>query len=456
MNFDSTIAAISTPLGTGGIAIVRMSGDKSIEIADKLFKGKKSLLKVKSHTIHYGNIVSPEGFVIDEVMVSVMKAPNTYTREDVVEINCHGSVYGARKVLEELIKSGATLAEGGEFTKRAFLNGRIDLTKAEAVIDIINSRTSSAHTLGVNQLGGVLSQKINEIREDLLSLTSHLQALLDFPEEGLEPFGEDEYYNILKNTQQNISHLIETSDKGRIIRDGIETVICGKPNVGKSSLLNLLSGTDRAIVTEIEGTTRDSIEEYVYMDDVALKVIDTAGIRETGDTVEKIGVEKSKKLIGEASLVIFILDALTPPDENDRLIGELVSDKKTIVLINKSEKEINPDTKEFASGFENVIEFSVKEEKGVKELTHKIKSLFELGELNGENKEAIINLRHKEALYKAQKAVSGAIDTLDMGMSADMTFIDVENAISYLGEITGLTVSEEIVDGIFHKFCVGK
>lgn len=456
MNFDSTIAAISTPLGTGGIAIVRMSGDKSIEIADKLFRGKKSLLDVKSHTIHYGNIVSLDGAVIDEVMVSVMRAPNTYTKEDVVEINCHGSVYGARRVLEELIKSGASLAEGGEFTKRAFLNGRIDLTKAEAVIDIINSKTSSAHTLGVNQLGGVLSHKINEIRENLLSLTSHLQALLDFPEEGLEPFGEDEYYDILKNTEKNISQLIETSDKGRIIRDGIETVICGKPNVGKSSLLNLLSGIDRAIVTEIEGTTRDSIEEYVYMDDVALKVIDTAGIRETGDTVEKIGVEKSKKLIEGASLVIFILDALTPPDENDILIGDLVSDKKTIVLINKSEKDINSDTKKFSEKFENVIEFSVKEEKGVRELGDKIKTLFELGELESDNAEAIINMRHKEALFKAQKAVMGAIDTLDMGMSPDMTFIDVENAISYLGEITGLTVSEEIVDGIFHKFCVGK
>lgn len=456
MNFDSTIAAISTPLGTGGIAIVRMSGDKSIEIADKLFRGKKSLLDVKSHTIHYGNIVSLDGAVIDEVMVSVMRAPNTYTKEDVVEINCHGSVYGARRVLEELIKSGASLAEGGEFTKRAFLNGRIDLTKAEAVIDIINSKTSSAHTLGVNQLGGVLSHKINEIRENLLSLTSHLQALLDFPEEGLEPFGEDEYYDILKNVEKNISQLIETSDKGRIIRDGIETVICGKPNVGKSSLLNLLSGTDRAIVTEIEGTTRDSIEEYVYMDDVALKVIDTAGIRETGDTVEKIGVEKSKKLIEGASLVIFILDALTPPDENDILIGDLVSDKKTIVLINKSEKDINPDTKKFSEKFENVIEFSVKEEKGVRELGDKIKELFELGELESDNTEAIINMRHKEALFKAQKAVMGAIETLDMGMSPDMTFIDVENAISYLGEITGLTVSEEIVDGIFHKFCVGK
>ena len=456
MNFDNTIAAISTPLGVGGIAIVRMSGDKSIEIADKLFKGKKRLLEVKSHTIHYGNIVSYEGNVIDEVMVSVMKAPNTYTRENVVEINCHGSVYGARKVLEELIRAGADLAEAGEFTKRAFLNGRIDLTKAEAVIDVINSKTSSAHTLGVNLLGGRLSEKINEIRETLLGLASHLQALLDFPEEGLEPFGENEYYDMLKSAYQKVSDLIKTSDKGKIIRDGIETVICGKPNVGKSSLLNLLSGTDRAIVTEIEGTTRDSIEEYVYMEDVALKVIDTAGIRETGDTVEKIGVEKSKTLIESASLVLFLLDALNPPDDNDRLIGELVSDKKTIVLINKSENTIDVKIKAFAQKFENVIEFSVKEEKGVQQLGETIKKLFELGELQGENTSAIINMRHKEALIKAQKALSGAIETLDMGMSADMTFIDVENAISYLGEITGLTVSEEIVDGIFHKFCVGK
>ncbi len=456
MDFNNTIAAISTPMGVGGIAIVRMSGESSIEIADKIFKGKRKLSNVSSHTIHYGNICDDLGNVIDEVMVSVMKAPNTYTREDVVEINCHGSVYGARRVLEELLKNGASLATGGEFTKRAFLNGRIDLSSAEAVIDIINSKTSRAHTLGVNQLGGRLSRKIDEIRNDLLSLTAHLQALLDFPEEGLEPFEENEYYDILTSVRQKICTLIDTADKGKIIRDGIETVIAGKPNVGKSSLLNLLSGTDRAIVTDIEGTTRDSIEEYVYMEDVALKVIDTAGIRNTGDRVEKIGVEKSKSLIESASLVIFVLDALTPPDENDMIIRDLVKDKKTIVLINKSEGKITPGIKDIVKGFQYVIEFSVKEEKGVKELGDIIKKLFDLGELDGENNDAIINMRHKEALFKAKESVSSAINTLDMGLSADMTFIDVENAISSLGEITGITVSEEIVDSIFHKFCVGK
>lgn len=456
MNTERTIAAISTPNGTGGIAVIRMSGNKAIDICDAVFSGKKSLKDVKSHTINYGYIVDNDGTKIDEVLVSVMRAPKTYTTEDIIEINCHGSIYGARKILELLIKNGASYAEKGEFTKRAFLNGRIDLCKAEAVIDIINSKTGFAHTASVNQLGGALSEKINGVRDDLLKLIVNLQAALDFPDEGLEPLSDEEYFDTLKNAYEKIKKLIATADKGKIIREGIETVIVGKPNVGKSSLLNLLAGDERAIVTEIEGTTRDAIEEYINIGDVALKITDTAGIRETCDVVENMGVEKSKNLIESASLVIFMLDALKDIDENDKEIAKLVKDKNTIVLINKSEQKVNETVKNIAEDFENVIEFSVKEEKGVDKLTSLVKEMFDMGSLSDISNDAVINMRHKEALYSAQKSVESAIDAIENGLPVDMTGVDIEDAISSLGIITGLTVGEEIVDAIFHEFCVGK
>ncbi len=453
---SKTIAAISTPNGVGGIAIIRMSGKDSIAICDKIFEGRNKLLNVKSHTINYGHIIDENGKKVDEVLVSVMRAPRTYTAEDIIEINCHGSTFGARKILELLIKNGASYAQAGEFTKRAFLNGRIDLCEAEAVIDIINSKTNIAHTQGVNQLGGALSGKIDTIRNNLLKCISNLQASLDFPEEGLEPLLDEEYFEILKDAKKDIEKLIETSDKGKIIREGIDTVIVGKPNVGKSSLLNLLSGSDRAIVTEIEGTTRDAIEEYVNIGDVALKITDTAGIRQTGDKVENIGVEKSKKLVLEASLVIFMLDATKEADENDFEIKELIKDKLAIVLINKTEGEITNSVKEIAKEFEYVIEFSVKQEKGVDEFCNKVKMLFDMGNLEEISNNAIINIRHKEALYLAKESILSAIDTINAGLPVDMTSVDIENAISSLGSITGLTVGEEVVDRIFHEFCVGK
>lgn len=456
MDLARTIAAISTPRGRGGIAIIRVSGNDAVSICDKLFKGKKRLCSVNSHTINYGHFTDENGFIIDEVMVSVMRAPNTYTKEDIVEINCHGSIYGAQKILETVLRSGAFLAEAGEFTKRAFLNGRIDLCEAEAVIDIINSKTDFAHTSSVNQLGGALSEKINDIRNDLLKLISNLQAALDFPEEGLEPLTDDEYFEILKDTQKKTEKLIKEADRGKIIRDGIETVIVGKPNVGKSSLLNLLAGDERAIVTEIEGTTRDAIEEYVNIGDIALKVTDTAGIRETGDIVEAMGVERSKKLVRSAELVIFMLDATKKTDRNDEEIAEFVKDKKTIVLINKTDKKTDSSVYDIAEEFDNVIEFSVNEEKGVDELFSLIKKMFELGDLDLESADAVINMRHREALYKASDSIKSAVCAIESGMPVDMTSVDIENAISSLGEITGLTVGEEIVDRIFHEFCVGK
>ena len=453
---SKTIAAISTPNGVGGIAIIRMSGSSAIEICDKVYKGKNKLCDVKSHTINYGYIIDETGKKVDEVLVSVMRAPRTYTTEDIIEINCHGSTFGARKILELLIKNGASYAGAGEFTKRAFLNGRIDLAKAEAVIDIINSKTNIAHITGVNQLGGALSGKINGIRNNLLKCISNLQASLDFPEEGLEPLSDDEYFEILQNAKKDIKLLIETSDKGKIIREGINTVIVGKPNVGKSSLLNLLSGEERAIVTEIEGTTRDAIEEYINIGDIALKITDTAGIRQTGDTVENMGVEKSRKLVLEASLVIFMLDATKEIDENDLEIKELIKDKTVIVLINKSEGKIANSVKEIAKEYENVIEFSVKCEKGVDEFSNMVKKLFDMGNLDDISNGAIINIRHKEALYSANESVQSAIDAINIGLPVDMTSVDIENAISHLGTVTGLTVGEEVVDRIFHEFCVGK
>lgn len=452
---QKTIAAISTAQGTGGIAIIRMSGDKAIETADKIFNGRIKLSDTKSHTVHHGFIYDGAQKT-DEVLVTVMRAPNTYTKEDVVEINCHGGNVSARKILSLLIKNGVSYADRGEFTKRAFLNGRIDLCEAEAVIDVINSKTGRLHTAAVNQLGGSLSEKINEIRDGLLSLSANLDVISDFPEEGLEPLSDGEYYNLLARLRDKTKRLYDSADKGRIIRNGIKTVIVGKPNVGKSSLLNLLSGSERAIVTDVEGTTRDIIEEQIDLGSVMLAVSDTAGIRTTDDKVEKIGVEMSKKRASEAELVIFMLDAMREIDENDTEIFEIINGKKTVFLINKSENGINDSVKNFCADKENVIEFSVKNETGVDALSEKIAQMFDMGEISDDGGETVINERHKEALSGALESINSALKTLEDGMPSDMTFVDIEDAVSKLGAVTGMSVGEEIVDRIFHSFCVGK
>lgn len=454
---DKTIAAISTPLGKGGIAIIRISGKESIKIADKIFKSSKgkSLLSVKSHTINHGYILD-NGQKLDEVLVMVMRAPNTYTKEDIVEINCHASTYGVKKILELVLKNGAYPADRGEFTKRAFLNGRVDLASAEAVIDVINSKTATQHSISVNQLGGSLSKKINEIRNNLLDLTANLNAVMDFPEEGLEPLSDKEYYDGLVSIKEKIEKLYATSMKGRIIKEGINTVIAGKPNVGKSSLLNYLSGSDRAIVTDVEGTTRDAIEENIDLGDVSLNVFDTAGIRNTDDTVEKIGVEKSKMLLEDAELVIYMLDSKKDIDDNDLEIYNIVKDKKLIILANKCEDKINKSVEDFCLDKNNVIFCSVKNETGLDEIKNTILKMFNMGELEEDISETITNVRHKDSLIKALNSVNSAIDALNLCMPVDMTFVDIENAILSLGEITGMSVGEEIVDRIFHTFCVGK
>lgn len=457
MNLFSTIAAISTPYGTGGISIIRISGSKAIEIADKVFKASsgKKLSSVPSHTIHHGHIVSSEGKVLDEVLVSVMLSPRTYTGEDTVELNCHGGLFTTKRILEEVLKAGAVNASRGEFTKRAFLNGKTDLARAEAVIDLINSKSNLEQSISVNHLGGRLSEKINSLRERLLALVAHVQVLIDYPDEELEPLSDDEFLNELKEIKNEASKLLATSEAGSLIKNGIATAIVGKPNVGKSSLLNLLSGEEKAIVTDIEGTTRDAIEECVSLGGVTLKLADTAGIRETDDKIEAIGVKISKRYIEKSKLIIFVADAISGIDENDLEIIKHLKDKKCIALINKCDKAKLKNEDILKESFERIIHFSAKTAQGLSELEAAIKEMFEIGEIEN-NSDIITNARHRDALIKAQTSLTCAISSIEMGISPDTCFIDIEDAISALGEIVGLTVSEEVVDRIFHSFCVGK
>lgn len=458
MNTEDTIAAVSTPPGVGGIAVIRISGATAVTIADKLFQSSRgrSLVNAETHTIHHGYIVDGNGKVIDEVLASVMLAPNTYTKENVVEISCHGGMMSARAILSAVLDAGARSALPGEFTKRAFLNGRIDLCEAESVIDIINSKTSTEQAVGVNQLRGHLSKSINDIRNNLLELISHLQVLIDFADEDLEPMSDEEYLNGLKKSYEDITALLNSAVKGKIIKSGIKTAIIGKPNVGKSSLLNLLCGDDRAIVTDIEGTTRDAIEECVMLGRVMLDITDTAGIRNTVDAIESIGVEKSKSVMKDAELVIYMTDAQKKLDENDKFIIDSLKGKNTIVLINKYELKKEVDEEYLRKMHMHVIPFSVKEKIGLAELAEQIENMFDMGTINEDSDSVITNIRHSDALRKARNALEGAINAIENGMPLNMTFIDIEDAISALGEITGQTVGEEIIDRIFHNFCVGK
>ncbi|MGE4283125.1 MAG: tRNA uridine-5-carboxymethylaminomethyl(34) synthesis GTPase MnmE [Clostridia bacterium] len=461
MYMEDTIAAISTPIGVGGISIIRVSGNAAISITDKVFKSprNKKLDNMKSHTIHYGYIVDVEKQQpIDEVLVSVMRKPNTFTKEDVVEINCHGGVVATKKVLETVLHAGARLADAGEFTKRAFLNGRIDLVQAEAIIDIINSKTTLGLESAVDHLEGNLSSKILDIRNKLIRIAAHLQAAVDFPEDDIEELNEQSLSLSLKEIRNEIECLIETADMGKIIREGLSTVIVGKPNVGKSSLLNALLRENRAIVTEVPGTTRDVIEEYINLRGVPLKIIDTAGIRETDDIVEKIGVEKSREFINKADLVIFILDSSEEMSESDYRIVSLLENKKLIVLINKSDLEINLDMDGVRNIFGRcpIINTSIKTGIGLKELEDTIEEQFSSGKLNINNDIIITNVRHKDSLVKARESINESVKALCNGIPLDMISIDITNAIESLGEIIGLTVSEEIIHHIFKDFCLGK
>lgn len=456
--FD-TIAAIATSLGEGGIAIIRVSGKDALKITGSIFRGKngRAINDIKSYTMRYGHIIDKEtDEVLDEVVISFMRGPKSFTAEDTVEINCHGGVIATNRILEEVIKSGARLAEPGEFTKRAFLNGRIDLSQAEAVIDIIRAKTELSMKSALAQSEGRISREIKAIRHSLLGIIAHIEATVDFPEEDLEETTSEITAVQLKNVIERIEKLLTSADEGKILREGLDTVIVGKPNVGKSSLLNALLMEKRAIVTDIPGTTRDVIEEFINIDGVPVKIIDTAGIRETEDIVEKIGVEKSREKINEADLIILMLDASRELDNEDLEIIDYIKDRKYIVLLNKSDigNKINKnDISELNSDF--VIEVSAKTGEGLDKLKNSIKHLFFKGEVT--SKDTIItNLRHKEALIKAKESCKAALAALKNTMAIDLASIDARSAWMSLGEITGETLEEDIIDKIFSEFCIGK
>ncbi|MSS62960.1 tRNA uridine-5-carboxymethylaminomethyl(34) synthesis GTPase MnmE [Velocimicrobium porci] len=455
-----TIAAISTAMSNAGISIVRMSGDDVFSIIDQIFVTrtgkKKAFSEVESHTIHYGYI-KDENDVIDEVLVMVMKAPNTYTRENIIEIDCHGGVIVTKKILETVIKYGARPAEPGEFTKRAFLNGRIDLSQAEAVIDIINAKNEMALKSSVSQLKGTVLTKIKEIRENIIRDVAFIEAALDDPEHiSIDGFSDE----LLKRVEENwkeLNHLLESADNGRIMKEGIRTVILGKPNAGKSSLLNVLVGEERAIVTEIEGTTRDTLEESIHLGEVVLNLIDTAGIRKTEDYVEKIGVDKAKTFAKDADLLIYVVDASVELDENDREIIDLIKDKKAIVLLNKTDlnKVVKKDELEKLTG-KTVLEISAKEEKGMDLLEHTIKEMFFHGEISFNDEVYITNIRHKSAIIEGMKSLEQVKESILNGMPEDFYSIDLMSAYETLGEIIGEAVGEDLVNTIFSEFCMGK
>ncbi len=454
--FD-TIAAVSTAMmGDGGISVVRISGNDAVDIADRIFVGSKKLSECESHTIHYGNIVW-NGNKIDEVLVMLMRAPKTYTREDVIEIDCHGGLYVTQKVLEACINAGARPAEPGEFTKRAFLNGRIDLVQAESVIDIIKSQNEYALKSSEGQLSGVLSEKIEKMRAEIINNVAFIEAALDDPEHiSLDNYG-DKLLITVDNLVDTVDNLVKTFDNGRMIKQGIKTVILGKPNAGKSSLMNVLAGAETAIVTDVAGTTRDTISEYINLDGVTLNLIDTAGIRDTVDIVEKIGVDKARTAANDADLIIYVADSSRELDDNDKDILNMINGRNVIVLLNKADLDTVV-TKEEIGNLINapVISASAKLKDGIDELTDLIKKLFFKGEVDFNDQVYITNARQKNALTEAYRSLKLVRESIDAGMPEDCYTIDLMNAYEELGKITGQSVEDDLVNEIFSKFCMGK
>ncbi|MDD5936120.1 MAG: tRNA uridine-5-carboxymethylaminomethyl(34) synthesis GTPase MnmE [Clostridiales bacterium] len=456
---SDTIAAIATGLSNAGISIVRISGENAFPIIDKIFRKKKStkkLSEMESHTVHYGYIVNNEE-VIDEVMVVIMRGPRSYTKEDSIEIDCHGGIIVTKRVLETVLEAGARLAEPGEFTKRAFLNGRIDLSQAEAVIDVIHAKSELALKNSLSQLKGNVLEKIKEIRESILLDTAYIEAALDDPEHiSIDGFAEklSGDVEVLRN---DIFKLLNSAENGRLIKEGIRTVILGKPNVGKSSLLNILVGEERAIVTDIAGTTRDTIEETIYLNGVCLNLIDTAGIRETEDVVEKIGVDKSRKSAENADLIIYVVDASTPLDQNDYDLIDFIKDKKAVILLNKTDLDTVVDEKELQTlTKKTVIKISAKNHIGMDEMENVITNMFFEGNLTFNEDIYITNARQKEALKEAKVSLEQVQNSIELGMPEDFFTIDLMNAYEALGTIIGEAVDEDLINTIFKEFCMGK
>ena len=458
----NTIAAIATATGAGGIGIIRMSGEKCFDILQKIFipKDKKLNFKdVKGYTIKYGYIIDKEtGEKIDEVLVSFFRAPKSYTTENMCEINSHGGVVVERKILEQCLLNGADLAEPGEFTKRAFLNGRIDLSQAESVIDLINAKTDKEAQASFNQLQGNLSSELDNIRTELLDVMSDIEASIDYPEYDIEETTNKKAINLLNKIKDRLIKLENSFENGKILKEGIKTVIVGKPNAGKSSLLNTLLDEDRAIVSDYEGTTRDTIEEFINIEGIPLKIIDTAGIRNTEDFVEKIGVEKALNLIKDADLVIAIFDCSKKLDDEDFKILNLIKNKKNIILLNKFDlSQKNTETIDYISNKnKNVIKASMKTKMGIKELYDKILDMFKKDELNMNDGIIITNMRHKNLMHKAIDNISKAENCINANMPIDITAICIKETLESLGEITGNNVTEDIINTIFSKFCLGK
>ena len=459
MKITDTIAAISSAAGNSGIGIIRVSGDEAIEVVDKIFRPankNKKLANVESHTVHYGHIMDGDK-TLDQVLVIVMKNPHSYTGEDTVEIDCHGGMLILKKVLDLVLKNGARTAEPGEFTKRAFLNGRIDLSQAEAVMDLINSKNDFALNSSIEQLKGGVSDAIKDIRKDIIYHIAFIESALDDPEHISLDGYDEEITEMLNENINKISKLVNSFDNGRIMKEGIKTVILGKPNAGKSSLLNLMLGEDRAIVTDIEGTTRDTLEESINFNGLSLKIIDTAGIRDTEDLVERIGVNKAKEIAKEGDLIIYVVDGSRELDDNDREIIKLINDKQAIILVNKSDMDtvINIDELKKDSN-RDVILFSAKNGEGMDQLEEEIRNMFYSGKVTYNDQVYITNARHKEALENALESLKQVKNSVDAGMPEDFYSIDLMDAYTDLGLIIGESVEDDLVNEIFSKFCMGK
>ncbi|AJP25851.1 MULTISPECIES: tRNA uridine-5-carboxymethylaminomethyl(34) synthesis GTPase MnmE [Staphylococcus] len=459
MDFD-TITSISTPMGEGAIGIVRLSGPQAIEIGDILYKGKKKLSEVETHTINYGHIIDPEtDETVEEVMVSVLRAPKTFTREDIIEINCHGGILTINRILELTMTYGARMAEPGEYTKRAFLNGRIDLSQAEAVMDFIRSKTDRASKVAMNQIEGRLSDLIKKQRQSILEILAQVEVNIDYPEyDDVEDATTDFLLEQSKRIKEEINRLLETGAQGKIMREGLSTVIVGRPNVGKSSMLNNLIQDNKAIVTEVAGTTRDVLEEYVNVRGVPLRLVDTAGIRDTEDIVEKIGVERSRKALSEADLILFVLNNNEPLTEDDQTLFEVIKNEDVIVIINKTDLEQRLDVSELREmiGDMPLIQTSMLKQEGIDELEIQIKDLFFGGEVQNQDMTYVSNSRHISLLKQARQSIQDAIDAAESGIPMDMVQIDLTRTWEILGEIIGESASDELIDQLFSQFCLGK